>query len=231
MTKTTCIILEDQPPAQRLLQRYVGDIEHLELVGTYADPTLVIRVLQQQKVDLLFLDIHLPKISGLDFLRTLSDPPAVILTTAYGEYAVESYELKVVDYLLKPFSFDRFLAAINRLHTEKAPEITEPKELFVKSGHTFYKVLANDIYFIKADNDYTELCTVDRRFVASQPLHHWEETLAGLRFLRTHKSYIVNLAHVAQYAGSRFVLSDGREVPVGRSYKDVVQEIVIGSSF
>lgn len=231
MTKTTCLILEDQPPAQRLLQRYVADVEQLELVGTMADPTLALGVLQQQKIDLLFLDIHLPKVSGLDFLRTLSDPPAVILTTAYSEYAVESYELKVVDYLLKPFSFNRFLTAVNRLPVKEAMAPNAPLELFVKSGHVYHRILADDLFFIKADNDYTELHTEAARYVASQPLHHWEEKLIGLRFLRTHKSYIINLDRVAQFGSSRFVLGDGREVPVGRAYKAVVQEIVNGSTY
>ncbi|HDZ14454.1 MAG TPA: response regulator, partial [Pricia sp.] len=139
-----CLIIEDQPPAQRVLQKFIGEMENMVLMATFADALKAMDYLKSEAIDLIFLDIHLPKISGIDFLKTISDPPHVILTTAFSDYALESYDLNVVDYLLKPFSFERFVKAVNKVPTATSePNLIEsaigsksiPEILFVKSGY------------------------------------------------------------------------------------------------
>ena len=151
----TCIIIEDQPPAQRILQKYIEDFGGLQLEATYSDALQAVKFLGQNKVDIIFLDIHLPKISGIEFLKNLPNPPQVILTTAFPEYALEGYELNVVDYLLKPFSFERFIKAVAKVqlrrtdHESVAVESVEShgkKELFIKSGYVVFFYSGNSNY-------------------------------------------------------------------------------------
>ena len=173
-----CIIIEDQPPAQRILKKYIGDYGSLELVGTFTDALQALDFLKTNDVDLIFLDIHLPKLSGIDFLKTLDNPPAVILTTAFPDFALESYDLNVVDYLLKPFSFLRFIKAVNKAEERKNVESSANATLepiFIKSGHEYIKVEIDKILFINSDRDYTELQTVTDKFLSSESLKYREE--------------------------------------------------------
>lgn len=223
-----CLIVEDQPPAQRLLRRYVEQTAGLQLSGLHADPTAAVHTLRHKPIDLLLLDVHLPRVSGLDLLRLLERPPHVILTTAYDRYALESYELNVVDYLLKPIAYERFLAAIAKVPTEREAAEAAPTELFIKSGHAYVRVEPKDIRYIRSDADYTELHETDRRHLSPKPLHHWEAALTGARFLRVHKSYLVNLAYVARLYGNRLVLGGGEEIPLGRVYREAVKKRLLG---
>ena len=177
-----CIIIEDQPPAQRILKKYIKDIGYLNLKATFPDAIQAMAFLKLEAVDLIFLDIHLPKISGIDFLKTLPNPPHIILTTAFPNYALESYEYNVVDYLLKPFSFQRFVKAVSRVplkkeDTQKKETIEDkkqvPKEIFIKSGYEHIKITINDIVYIKADADYTEIFVPEKRYLSSEPLRYW----------------------------------------------------------
>lgn len=225
--KRNCIIIEDQPPAQRILQKFIGDVHTLELVGTFSDALEALSFLQSNSVDLIFLDIHLPKISGIDFLKTLKNSPQVILTTAFAEYALESYEYNVVDYLLKPFSFQRFLQAVHKSNsasevvTMKEENATEVKnqEFFIKSGYDLIKLNSADILYLKSDSDYTEIVTANQTLLSTDSLKHWLEKLGG-SFYQIHKSYIINAEHLQKISGNQVYLNNSNALPIGRVYKE-----------
>lgn len=232
-----CIIIEDQPPAQRILKKYIEDIGSLVLQGTFTNAIQAMDFLQNQEVDLIFLDIHLPKISGIDFLKTIQDSPYIILTTAFSDYALESYEFKVVDYLLKPFSFQRFIKAINKvpkpLVLESNPQAVattpEPrKTLFIKSGYELLKVVIEDILYIKSDTDYTEIWLHNKKLLSTESLRYWEEELHAQQFVRIHKSYLLNTSKIEKIAGSRVYLNPNTTIPIGRAYKDSFFELLKG---
>ncbi len=220
-----CIIIEDQAPAQRVLKKFIEDRGSLTLQATFSDALKALDLLKTQPVDLIFLDIHLPKISGIDFLKTLSNPPAVILTTAFTDYAVESYELNVVDYLVKPFSFERFVKAVSKVQPAAPPRQTENtavtnEEFYLKSGHEHIKINSRDVLFIHSDMDYTELHLADKKHLSPETLARWEEKLSTAGFARVHKSYLINTSKIEKIAGNQIYLFDGNEVPMGRAFKD-----------
>ena len=233
----TCIIVEDQPPAQRILIKYIENIGSLKLKGVFSDATQAIEFLKTEAIDLIFLDIHLPKISGIDFLKTILNPPSIILTTAFSKYALESYELNVVDYLLKPFSFQRFVKALSKVPVQRAisqqsVNISDGEsyrnELFIKSGYEHFKVMVGNILYIKSDTDYTELCTEEKKYLSSEPLRYWEEKLNSNQFVRVHKSYIINMSKIEKFIGNQIYLSDKVIIPIGRAYKETfVKRIVV----
>jgi len=220
-----CIIVEDQPPAQRILKKFIQDVPTLELVEVFSDGLKAMEFLNMESVDLMFLDIHLPKINGLEFLKSIPEPPQVILTTAFSEYALEGYDLNVVDYLLKPFSFQRFLQAVNKVSAKyeqissksDAPPLSE---IYIKSSHEHIKVMVKDIYTIASDSDYTEIHLQDKKVLSSEPLRHWMEVLGGNQFYQIHKSHIVNTKKIDKISGNLVVLSNGAKIPMGRAYKD-----------
>lgn len=224
-----CIIIEDQPPAQRILKKYIADIGTLQLRATFSDALQAMDFLKTEAVDLIFLDIHLPKISGIDFLKAMTNPPQVILTTAFPDYALEGYELNVVDYLLKPFSFQRFVKAVSKVavkNQDPAPAVAAvdkpatPKEIFIKSGYEFIKITVRDILYIQADADYTQLFIDGKKILSSEPLRYWLEMLPDDQFVQIHKSYIVNSARIEKVSGNQVYLDDGAAVPIGRTYKE-----------
>lgn len=224
-----CIIIEDQPPAQRILKRYIKDVESLELLATFSNAIQAMAFLKTNVVDLIFLDIHLPKISGLDFLKTMINPPQVILTTAFSDYALESYELSVVDYLLKPFSFQRFVKAIAKIpesvSTESPTQEEKPKDqyaksLFIKSGYEHIKIVIEDILYIKSDGDYTELFFPKKKYLSSESLRHWLELLDNNQFVRIQKSFVVNISKIEKIVGNQAYLTNQVQVPIGRAYKE-----------
>lgn len=232
-----CIIIEDQPPAQRVLKKFIADMGQMELLGTFTDALQALEFLKANRVDLIFLDIHLPKISGIDFLKTLQTRPHVILTTAFPEYALESYEYDVVDYLLKPFSFERFVQAVAKVQTDRkqgAPS-TVGKEgmpssgvVFIKSGYELIKVTVSDILFIRSDADYTEVFTPERKYLSQEPLRYWEEHLDGTVFMRIHKSYILNISKIEKIIGNQVRLDKHVSLPIGRAYKEAFMKQVLG---
>lgn len=223
-----CIIIEDQMPAQRILKKYIEDIGSLNLVGTYTDALEAMQILNSVTIDVMFLDIHLPKLSGIDFLKTLTNPPQVILTTAFQEYALESYELNVVDYLLKPFSFQRFVKAVSKiskssdanLAKEAIEQSNTSQEVYIKSGYDLIRVMTDDIIFLKSDSDYTEIHLKDKKLLSSESLRHWEDTLSAKKFMRIHKSYIFNTCKILKISGNQVFLEGDIRIPVGRAYKN-----------
>ncbi len=217
-----CIIIEDQIPAQRILIKYIKDLGTINLRGTFTDAIQALTFLKSESVDLIFLDIHLPKISGIDFIKTLAHPPALILTTAFSEYALESYDLNVVDYLLKPFSFDRFIQAVGKVNASKANEQKEKEtaSFFIKSGYEYVNVLTDDVVYIKSDMDYTEIHTSDKTLISSETLAYWQQKFSNESFARIHKSYLVNIPKIKKLTGNQIYLDNGDDIPLGRAYKE-----------
>ena len=218
-----CIIVEDHPPAQRILKKFIQDVPAMELVKVFSDGLSAMEFLNEETVDLMFLDIHLPKINGLDFLKSIPDPPQVILTTAFSEYALEGYDLNVVDYLLKPFSFQRFLQAVNKVNVKQGRMVDSApltEEIYVKSSHEHIKVMVNDIYTITSDSDYTEIHMEDKMILSNEPLRHWVEVLGGNQFYQIHKSHIINTKKIDRISGNLVHMTNGSKIPMGRAYKD-----------
>ena len=224
-----CIIIEDQPPAQRILKKYIEDLGTLKLKATFSNAIQAMDFLKTEEIDLIFLDIHLPKISGIDFLKSLSNPPSIILTTAFSKYALESYEFNVVDYLLKPFSFQRFVKAISKMPTKNIGQVSEKlenskKEIFIKSGYEHIKVIIDNIFYIKSDADYTEIFLADKKHLSSEPLRYWLENLDNNQFMRIHKSYIINTFKIEKVASNQVFLNEKMIIPIGRAFKESFAE-------
>lgn len=209
-----CIIIEDQPPAQRILKKYIKEIDFLELKETFSDAIKAKTYIEANVIDVIFLDIHLPKLSGIEFLKTLKNSPKVILTTAFSEYALESYQFNVLDYLLKPISFDRFLQAISKL---EASTILN-KAVFIKSGYEHIKINISDILYIKSDADYTEVITEEKTYLSKESLKHWIHKLDKQEFCQVHKSYVLNTIHISKVVGNKIYLPE-MELPLGRAFK------------
>jgi DNA-binding LytR/AlgR family response regulator len=217
-----CIIIEDQPPAQRILKKYISNSDNLILKETFSNPLEAKTYLQKEKIDLIFLDIHLPKMSGLEFLKSVENHPKVILTTAYGEYALESYEYNVIDYLLKPFSYERFLKSIQKVNgLDNKNEFLKNNNsniLYIKTGYEVLKIDSNEIYYIKSDGDYTEIFTETKKILTSDSLKNWLEKLKS-NFCQVHKSYIINENHFNKLLKNQLYLNNDIVIPIGRAYK------------
>ncbi len=227
----SCVIIEDQAPAQRILQKYIGDVEALELKGVFADPLAAFEFLKKTPVDVIFLDVQLPKISGIDFLDILPKGPQVVLTTAFSDYAIQGYELNIVDYLLKPFSFQRFLKAVTKLmanmdkpsakiESESTETQLKGKEfIFIKSGHDHFKIALKDILYIKSDSDYTEVFTEEKRIITAYSLKTWNDSLLNDTFCQTHRSYIINTEKITKISGNSLFINE-LLIPIGRAYRE-----------
>jgi two-component system LytT family response regulator len=225
MSKLTCIIVEDEPLARQILEGYISRISFLDLRGSFEDAIDAIEHLRENHVDLMFLDIHLPEIKGITFLKTLVKPPAVIITTAYHEYALEGYELNVVDFLLKPFEFERFLAAVNKVKTQSLSSVvtSEPVKdyLFVNIQLKKVKILFAEILYIESQKEYVKIVTQHGSYLTKMSTHQIEDLLPEKLFKRIHRSYIIAIHKVRSF-NSETVEIDGNTIPVGRGYKDVL---------
>lgn len=217
-----CIIIEDQPPAQKILQSYIGKTDSLLLQATFSDVMEAKDFLKSHIVDLIFTDISLPQVSGIDFLKSVKNLPPTILTTAYSDYALESYQYNVIDYLLKPFSFERFTQAIDKVLQLTSYQESSSKDansvFFIKSGYDQLKVESKNILYIKSDADYTEIFTRNKKHISSYSLKDWLLKLDD-HFCQVHKSYIINLDHLKKVSQNKAYLDDACIIPVGRTYK------------
>ena len=220
------IIIEDQAPARNILQKYINDTEGLSLQKTFCDAIEAQEYLETHPVDLVFLDIHLPRFSGMDLLRSAQAHPLTILTTAYAEFALESFQYNVIDYLLKPFSFERFSRAVDKVanitrsikEIENKPEVTREHYVYIKSGHDLIKLPIKDIIFIKSDSDYTEVVTHSNSYLSPESLREWN-LKSMVDFKQVHKSYIVNMSHLKRISGNKIHLNFDKTLPIGRIYK------------
>ena len=221
-----CAIIEDELPAQRILENYISKIPDLVLTGCYQSALSANTALQNSDFEVVFLDINLPDISGIQYIKTLSNPPAIIMTTAYHEHAVESFELDTIcDYLVKPFSFERFLKAVNKLKMKEGvrSRISEEKEespesIFLNIDKTLHKIDILDILYVESDKNYVTVVTKSARFSYIDSLKNWNERLPGSHFLQVHKSYVVNYNEIEKIIGN-VVFIRGEKIRLGRVYK------------
>ena len=191
-----CVILEDEKPAQKVLIQYINKTPFLSLINTY-ESGLDIPMEVINNADLLFLDVQLPEITGLTFLKSLSRPPKVIVTTAFSDYAIEAFEAAVIDYLLKPFSYDRFFKAVDRVRTLSTPIAASTTDnVFVYADKTFFNIQVNQINYLKAEVDYVMISTQERDYLILDSLKNWKEKLHGRQFIQCHRSSLVNLINV-----------------------------------
>lgn len=232
---THYLIIDDEPIAHRIIENYCENLPHLEKKGNCYNAFEAMQFLNENNVDLLFLDINMPKLSGFDFLKTLSNPPKIIVTTAYKEFALEGYELNISDYLLKPFSFERFVKAINKTitTTEKKNNIStlSPSEtessassFFLKGDKKHHQIHFDDLLFIEAYGHYTKVYLKHDMIVSHQKISTFEELLPKSGFIRTHKSYIVAKNKIKQIEGNRILINE-HMIPIGQTYKGNVNKL------
>ncbi|MGE5395565.1 MAG: LytR/AlgR family response regulator transcription factor [Candidatus Saccharibacteria bacterium] len=220
-----CIIVEDEPAAQSLLEHNISLCHDLHCSGTFSNAFTAQAFLDNNPVDLIFLDINLPEMSGLSFLRSLVHPPLVIFTTAYSQYAVDGFDLEVVDFLLKPFSFERFCKAINkareRLNAKKVPPVSN--KISVKCDRRIYQFCIDDVLFIETCGDYVSIHLTNKKLLVHGTLKSWEEKLKGSTFLKVHRTALVNLSKIDHIEGN--VIHTGpHKLPVAEPYKSELFE-------
>ncbi|MEM9823392.1 MAG: LytTR family DNA-binding domain-containing protein [Bacteroidota bacterium] len=229
-----CLIVDDEPPAHKVLENYIGKINSLQLLGNCYNAIDAINFLHENHIDILFLDINMPELSGLEMLKTLQKPPLVILTTAYSEFALESYEFGVVDYLLKPIRFDRFLKSVNKvlqmkspaaktLANESKPSASKATSFFVKADGVKHKVFFDDIHYIESKGNFVQLHLKTNRLLTAETLSNMDKKLGPHGFLRVHKSFIINTKKVKSIQGNQIQIGD-RTVPIGNSYRQMVHQ-------
>ena len=230
MPKINCIIIEDEPLAVKVLTDYILQVPFLELAGTFKDAILATDYLREHATDLIFLDIHLPRLKGMAFLKTLVHPPAVIITTAYHEYAVEGFTLNVTDYLLKPFEFERFLVAVNKVKSAQKTmpdgnERTETKDyLFITVQKKKVKVLFADILYVESQREYVKLVTTRGDYLSKLSTHELQAALPAGLFRRIHRSFIVSVKKIDAYSAEEVEIN-GTRIPVGRGYRDSLENL------
>jgi DNA-binding LytR/AlgR family response regulator len=232
--KFNCLIVDDEPIAQQILEKYILQIEALQLVGKANNAFEAVNILHQEKVDVLFLDIKMPSLSGLDMLKTLQNPLKVILTTAFSEFAVESYDYGITDYLLKPIPFERFLKAVNKILLPKNSEFpvekvqekgtSENEFIFFKADKKIHKFYFKEILFFEGSGNYVKIHTVNATpLMVLEKLSDLEEKLPQNQFMRVHKSFIVNISHIKQIEGNMLKIKD-KTVTISQSYKSNLEE-------
>jgi two-component system LytT family response regulator len=225
--KVKCLLVDDEPLAIQLIQKHIDQLDSFEVVGTCGNAVKALELLRSTPVDLLFLDIKMPQISGIDFLKTLRNPPAVIITTAYREFAIEGYDLDLIDYLLKPITFDRFFKAIERylrLNNQSSPILLPPTDqqfMYLKSGGKFHKLNIDEVLYIESLKDYVVAHCVGNKVTAKYKISDLEAELQGKGFLRIHRSYLVNLKKVTAFTTYDIEIGN-TEIPIGASYKEYV---------
>jgi DNA-binding LytR/AlgR family response regulator len=226
--KLKCIITDDEPIARKGLQNYVERIDFLELVGVCEDAIQLNNQLKSQQADLLFLDIEMPYMTGIELLNSLSNPPKVIITSAYAEYAIKGYDLEVSDYLLKPISFERFLKAVNKVYdlliSSQTPVVQD--YLFVKTNLKLEKIRFNDMRFIEGVENYVAIYTSDGKIITHTTLRTILQKLPPERFVQVHKSYLVNIDKIDSIEGNLLGIGKNK-IPLSRTYKEAALEIIL----
>jgi DNA-binding LytR/AlgR family response regulator len=225
--------VEDEPLAAEILVDYISQVPFLQLKSVCSDAIYAMEVLQTEKIDLIFLDIHLPKLKGMDFLESLKSPPSVIITSAYKDYAIQAFEVSVIDYLLKPIRFNRFLKAVGKINQPARTALSEPtqgaaderKYLYFNVGKRKVKIFIDEILMIESLREYVRITTPDKNILVKFQLNEMEEMLSKNNFLRIHRSFIVSKDKISAFTATGVEI-DGRQIPIGRSYKEVVISIL-----
>ncbi|HLZ86841.1 MAG TPA: LytTR family DNA-binding domain-containing protein [Puia sp.] len=226
-----CLLVDDEPLAIQLLQKHLGQLPFFEVAGVCSNAVQALEVLNHQAIDLLFLDIRMPQLSGLELLKNLRQPPPTILTTAYREYALDGFELDVVDYLLKPVTFDRLFKAVEKFmrmnNRSPGPALSssEPAFIYLKSGYKYFKIDLREILYAESRKDYIRVVTKEKVIVSKYRLSDLEKELEGKGFVRIHRSYIVGLRHVVAFTASEVEVGE-EQLPIGESYRVFVERAV-----
>jgi DNA-binding LytR/AlgR family response regulator len=238
MKMIDCIVADDEALAREVMESYIVKTATLRLAASCANGIEVFNVLNRNPADLLFLDIHMPQLTGIELLRTVKNPPSVIITTAYREFALEGYELNVVDYLLKPISFQRFLKAVDKYQLSRNPRhfktATSPERdvqdgamgfIYVKSDKKMVRVMLKDLLYIEGLKDYVKVHTTETSIITYQTLTYFEEKLSGDQFIRIHRSYIVSLNHIHAYNATQIEIGKV-SIPIGSSYaREIIRKL------
>ena len=227
-----CLVVDDEPPAREIIRRYIEQVPSLELAGECGNAIQAFSFLQQHPVDLLFLDVRMPQLNGNDFLKTLKNPPKVIFTTAYPDYALEGYELDILDYLMKPIPFDRFLKAVNKMFhqtvmQQESTSIPEEKKndsfVYFRADRKMVKVMLRDILYIESMKDYVKVITKSGTIITKQSISSVEAMLPEKEFIRTHRSYIVAARHIKSYTAELIEIHN-TEIPIGKLFRNEVMK-------
>lgn len=229
-----CLIIDDEPIAQNIIERYIAPIDNLELVGKCNNAVEAINIIQSGEIDLIFLDIEMPRLDGFSLLKSLKNPPKVIVTTAYREYAMEGFELDVMDYLLKPIPYERLLKAVNKVlkihsleemvHDTEQDDKSHKEFIYLKADKKMVQINFEDISYIEGLSNYVRIFITGKPIITYQKLSHLQDILPADRFLRIHKSYIVSLSKITAYTSTGIELDGNNELPLGGSYKKQVLE-------
>lgn len=239
MNILNALIIDDEPLAHKVILKYAEDVPFLHIVGQVYQATDAYALLQQHPIDLLFLDIQMPKLKGLDFLRTLDHQPQVIITSAYEEYALEGYELQVCDYLLKPFRFERFLKAVHQAQKRSQPAApsfvtspaeTVPDQLFLKVDKRFLQIKFSDIICLESYGNYVKVWTNDNFLLTPRTLTSFEEELPTTQFARVHKSFLLQKTRIDYLEGNQIFMTNGMAIPVGKNYRTTVKAWISGGN-
>lgn len=224
--KLACVVIDDEPIALRIIGSYIDKIDNLEALGYFTNALDALKVIRDNAIDIIFLDIEMPGINGLNFLKSISNPPRVIFTTAYRNYAADAFDVDALDYLVKPFPFDRFLKSINKYHESiknsnaALPEI-DRRYILLKSDKKNFKIDIDDIIYIESLDDYIKVHTLQKSLVCYLRLSGIESMLESSQFLRIHRAYIINTKHIKAFTHA-YVEINQKQIPIGRSYRDRV---------
>ncbi len=234
--KIKCIIIDDEPLAAEVLENYLKEFSNVDHVGTFTNPLEALELIESGGIDAVFIDINMPKMNGLEFIRSIEAKPSFVITTAYREYAVESYDLDVLDYLVKPIPFNRFLKSINKLSLkfnaeksmENALDSSEKSFIFLKVDKKLVRIKYNDIHFIESLKDYIKVFTSEGDFLAHKSLTSITEELPKSKFLRIHRSFTVSLDKIEALEGNS-VLLKGKRIPIGRKYVNHAKDVILNA--
>ena len=226
------IIIDDEPLAHEIIEEFCNMLPHVQLEKSCYNAMEAMQYLNENTIDFMFLDINMPKLKGLDFLRTLTKPPKTIITTAYKEHALEGFELNVVDYILKPFSFDRLVKAVNKVSDTQTTKTvvkevsndTASTRFFVKGDKKHHQIDLSDLLYIEAYGNYTKLFLKDEMIVSHEKISSFEELLPKINFLRIHKSFIVAIDKIKLIEGNRIHI-ESHKIPIGQTYKSVISKL------
>lgn len=227
------IIVDDETASHDIIKEYASSLAYLSFQKSCYNAFEAIEYLNSKSVDLIFLDINMPKLSGFEFLRTLSNPPKIIITTAYKEYALEGYELNIDDYLLKPFNFLRFVKSVNKVYESSSSllkpspksEILDSSKIFIKDDNKYYQIKLDDILFLEAYGNYVKIYLKDKMIVSHQTLSSFTSTLPDNQFIRVHKSFIVSTDKIESIEGNRIKIQK-HEIPIGKMYKLNISQLI-----
>lgn len=236
-TRIKCLIVDDEPLAREIIENYISRIDHLELIASCANALEAFNMISDKSIDLIFLDIQMPDLTGIDFLKDLNPAPKVIFTTAYSNYAVDAFNLEAIDYLLKPIEFSRFLKSVNKVlklykSTSALLELSNSNEaetnyqdlfIYLKVEKKMQKIFLKNILFIESLKNYIKIKTCDREIIAYKSISNIESVLPSTHFLRVHRSFIIGIDHIDAFSTTEIELK-GIKIPVGRNYKASVKE-------